>query len=196
MPTAIISKILVLPVLLSFLGCAKHQYMVVHPPNDLPPAKEKSPVTMNLEPLDYKFTVIDNRLVMQIVNRMQESVQLLGERSSIVTADGETHPLRSLPIAPGSFTKMILPPPRPELERTGPSIIIGGGYSSGRYRRWGPHYGGGYYYDTAESYRVYDPNDPFWWDWKLGTSIRLNLGYERAGEFFHHELEIRREKAK
>lgn len=181
--------------LLIISGCTRYEYIVVEPANSLPPASGKSSQMLPLTPLEYRLIVVENRLVMQIHNPTDDAIELRTQGSSLVTEDGETHPVRPMPIAPGGFAKLILPPPRPTMERTGPSVTIGAGVSSGGYSRWDPYYGGGYYGEPS-SYRVYDANDPYWWDWHGESTIKLTFTYARASETFTHELAIRRQKRK
>jgi hypothetical protein len=50
-------------------------------------------------------------------------------------------------------------------------------------------------YDDLEPryYSVYDPNDRTYFDWPVGTEVRLLLSYQRdGGESFRHDFIFRR----
>jgi hypothetical protein len=188
-----VKRILLIFIPLFLVGCAKYQYRVIQPSQaEVGIVREKSPQTITLEPLDYRLIAIENRLVMEIHNPTEDPLQLRGDLSTVVTEDGQTHTMRTLPIAAHAQTRIILPPPPPTMERTGPSFTFGGGISSGGYRR----YHNDYYWDDSRRYRYNDPNDPYFWNWPTPSTIHLRLVYDRAGKQFTDELVIERSKAK
>lgn len=178
---------------LFLVGCTKYQYRVIQPPQgEDTVVREKSPQSITLEPLKYRLIAVESRLVMEIHNPTEDQIQLRGDLSTLVTEDGQTHTLRSSPIAPRSYLKLILPPPPPTVERTGPSITFGAGYSTGGYRR----YGNGYYWDEPSSYHYNDPNDPYFWSWPAPSTVHLRLVFDRPSGQLTNELVIEKSKLK
>lgn len=188
-----VKRILTVFISLFLAGCTKYQYRVIQPPqpeNAL--VREKSPQTITLEPLEYRLIAVESRLVMEIHNPTDDQLQLRGDLSTVVTEDGQTHTMRSAPIAPKAFLKLILPPPSPTVEQSGPSFTFGFRASSGGYRRWHDDY----YWDEPRSYRYNDPNDPYYWSWPAPSTIHLRLVFDRNGKQFNDELVIEKSKAK
>lgn len=188
-----VKRILPLFISLFLIGCTKYQYRVIQPPqpeNAL--VREKSPQTITLEPLEYRLIAVESRLVMEIRNPTDDQLQLRGDLSTVVTEDGQTHTMRSAPIAPKAYLKLILPPPPPTVDRTGPSFTFGVGASSGGYRR----FDNDYYWSEPQSYRYNDPNDPYFWSWPAPSTIHLRLVFDRKERQFTDELVIEKSKAK
>jgi hypothetical protein len=199
---------LTLPLLLAGLasvggGCAKYEFDLIQPQELSAHVGRKAPVTVRYDPLVYRLQAADGRLVVWVDNPTDRPVLLVGEQSALVDPDGESHPLRGQTIAPGSFVKLILPPLRPRIERTGPSfgIGVGVGVSNARYRR-GSSYG--YHdpwYDEPRYATVYDDASNLYWRWDGETSVRLSLFYHHApadgggeGNTFRHEFTFQRKK--
>ena len=179
-------------------GCTKYEYDLFHPPElschvgrDIDAVKQR-------EPFEYRFRTVDNRLVIRIYNQTDDQIQLIGERSSIVDPDGQSHPLIGGPIAPHSFLKLIIPPPRPRVYESNPTfgIGVGVGVSNSRYRH-SPHY---HFNDCTpiDDYpryiAVYDDNDTRYWDWKGEGEARLNLVFQHGDKEIRQEFTFRRRK--
>lgn len=180
------------------LGCASYEYDIVAP-TDLARPVTKEPTSFPLEPLEYRLQTVENRLVMQIYNRTEASVQLLGDRSVVVDPQGQSHPLRSQTIAPASFVKLILPPMPTRVERTGPSFGIGVGIGSAGYRRYPGSFTYGSYwedpwYDQPRYYAVVDPNDGSYWTWDGEGNVRLTLIFDVQGKQVSQSFTIARRK--
>jgi len=188
-----VKRFLILFISVISAGCTKYQYFANQAGSSDAgvTVRPKEPQTLRFETLEYRLIAVESRLVMEIHNPTEDQLQLRGDQSTIVTGDGQTHPLRAIPIAPKAFAKIILPPPRPTMERSGPSITFGGGISSGGYRRWDNDYA----YSEGSSYRYYDPNDPYFWDWPVNAAIHLRLTYDRAGKTFTDEIVVEKSKA-
>jgi hypothetical protein len=81
--------------------------------------------------------------------------------------------------------KLIFPPPRPRLERGGPSfgVGVGVGVSRHRYRRVGAAYDhpAAFPDDEPAYYTMYEPAEALYWDWKGETDARVILVYQRGG---------------
>ena len=189
------------------IGCARYEYDVVSPEQAAGHVGTKSDHRFTIDPLEYRLRTVDNRLVIRAYNPTGENVTLLGERSTAVDPEGQSHPLMTQTIAPGgSFIKLILPPPRPRFYRSGPTFGIGVGVGS--YPHHHHHHRSAiddWPYDDGPHYMtVYDDSDTYYWDWKGEGEARLSLVYtrgggdnpERAAPAFTHELVIRRVKAK
>lgn len=189
----IVKRISLILIPIFLLGCTKYQYRVIQPPQpEGLLVQEKSPQTITIEPLQYRLIAVESRLVMEIHNPTEDQLQLRGDLSTVVSEDGQTHTMRPAPIAPHAYLKLILPPPPPTVERTGPSITFGAGVSSGGYHR----YDNDYYWTEPQSYRYNDANDPYYWSWPAPSTIRMRLVFDRAGKQFTDELVIEKTKMK
>ena len=197
-------------------GCARYEYDVVEPAELAGHVGGRSWVALRRGDIEYRMRSYDDRLVMHIYNRGDAPVKLLGADSAAVDPRGESHPLQSATIPPGSFIKRIFPPPPPRVRPYGPTFGVGVGVAYGarrghalpgrphrgfgRYpfaRRHRPYYRGGFYdpFDDfgPRYYSIYDPTDRTHFRWPGGTSVRFLFTYEReGGERFRHEFLIRR----
>ncbi len=174
-------------------GCASYEYDITRPQELAQHIGSKSDVVLQRPPLEYRLVTADNRLVMRIYNPQDTPVTLLGDRSSIVDPQGQSHPLLGQTMAPHSFVKLILPPLRPRIERTGPSLEFGvGGIFASRHA---PRLRGYEAIDGPEYLAVYDEVGTYW-DWSGEGEIRLTLVFQQADQTFEHEFVIGRRKAK
>ena len=186
----------VLPLLLVVLaGCATYEYDITRPENLAMHVGRKVDAVANWSPIEYRLRSVENRLVMSIYNRTDDPIQLDGERSSAVDPDGQSHPLRGQSIAPQSFAKLILPPYRPRVYRSGPTFGIGVGTHIGDSRRRRHLYDDfdDPYYDEPRYLAVVDDN-ALYWDWSGEGQARLMLVFTRKDETITHEFVIRRVK--
>jgi hypothetical protein len=183
------------------VGCARYEYDIARPPELARHVGAQQWVSAPQDPLDYRFITADNHLVMQIHNRTDAPIQLLGDKSVVVDPRGQSHALRSQTIAAGSFIKLILPPMPAQVQPSGPTFGFGIGLGVGSVYRGGRH--GGYYdglndpflYDQPRYYAVYDPNDTTFWEWTGDGEARITLTYDRGGKTVTHEFAFRRTKA-
>jgi hypothetical protein len=182
-------------------GCAHYEYDVVQPPDLAGHVPERAWVSLRRGELDYRLRSYDNRLVMRVYNRGERAVKLLGTDSAAVDPRGESHPLQSATIPPGSFVSRIFPPPRPRVERYGPTFGIGVGASYGAahgphgYRYRDPFYSGGFDDFGPRYYSVYDPNDRSYFNWPGESSVRFLFVFQPGnGDPLRHEFVIRRRK--
>ena len=199
---AALAVLSLLPVMLTAGGCARYEYEVVAPPDLAQHIGTKAFVTLPMEPLRYEARTANDRLVLFIHNDTDQPVKLLGEDSYAVDPRGESHPLPTRTIAPGSSTKLIFPPVRPTIRQSGPSfgVGVGVGLGSARYRRggyYGSRLGYGYdpFYDDYPRYYRLDDDGTLYWDWGgNGTTIKLRLVYQTGDEpnRFHHDFTFRR----
>lgn len=165
------------------VGCARYEFDVVQPPELAAHVGSKSDTITNLDPLVYKWRAVDNRLVVQVFNPTGDTIQLLGEQSTVVSPDGANHPVRGQTIAPQSYAKLILPPLQPRV-----------------YDPWYDYGGGGsmmihdhHDHDPRYMMVLYD-DDWIYWNWKGSTQARLILAYQHGERSFRHEFTIQRRK--
>ena len=181
-------------------GCARYEYDLVRPPELARHIGASAWETVTFDALEYRLRTSDNRLVMLVYNHGDRMVRLSGADSAAVDPKGESHPLQGRTILPGSYVKLIFPPPRPTVGYA-PSMAVGAGYGTayGVPYRDGLGFGGPYYgpYDdlSPRYYSVYDPNNRIYFDWPAETDVRLSLAYEPDGaQPFRQELVFRRRK--
>ena len=180
------------------VGCTQYEYSIIAPPNLARTIPRGSDTIVGVDPFEYRMQTVDNRLVMRIFNPTNETFQLLGERSSVVDPQGQSRPLRGGPIAPYSFFKLIIPPPRPEVWSSGPTWGVGMGVGIGevdpRSRR-----SVGFndpIYTEPQYATVIDASDPRFWEWSGEGGARLTLIYQRGGsdKLIQHEFTFQRHK--
>ena len=191
-------------------GCARYEYDLVEPRELTRHVGRDVDQAVEIEPFTYRLRSVDNRLVMRIYNNSEESIELLGDKSSVVDPNGQSHPLRSQAIAPRSFVKLIFPPPRPRVYDSGPTFGVGVGYgmrvdalpgpppASLPDRRdfhthenaWNPYFRHEPQYLAA----VVDENDSYYWDWKGQGEARVNLVYRRGDSELRQSFVFRRVK--
>lgn len=190
-------------------GCARYEYDVVEPPALAGHVGDQSWAGMRRDELEYRMRSADNRLVMLVYNRGERTIKLLGSDSAAIDPHGESHPLQSSTIPPGSFAKRIFPPPPPTLQTNASSYgvgvgVMGGAYAThfhggtGSWRYADPYLYGPYpygYVTQPRYYTVYDPNDLTFFDWSGESTMRFQFVYQReGGETIRHEWVIRRKK--
>ena len=186
-------------------GCARYEYDVVEPPDLAGRVGEKSWVALRrADDLEYRMRSASDRLVVRVYNRGERPVKLLGSDSVIVDPRGESHPMPSATIPPGSYVQRIYPPPLPRVRRYGPSFGFGvgvmgaqrvrhRGYRHRPYRNRYPFHSAGFHDFEPRYYTVYDPNDPTYFTWPGGTSVRFIFAFAREGEeMFRQEFLVRR----
>ena len=182
-------------------GCARYEYDIVEPPDVAQHVGTKQSVVVPMDPLRYEARTSSDRLVLFIHNESDEPIKLLGEDSYAVDPGGESHPLPTRTIAPGTSTKLILPPVRPTFRQSGPTVGVGVGVYGNSYGRRG-YYGGrfGYdpfYDDNYPRYYTLEDDGTTYWDWGgSGTVVKVRLVYQRGNaDRFHHDFTFRRVKA-
>ncbi len=179
--------------LILLTGCAHYEYNIVSPDNLRGHIGQNTDRLVRLEPLEYRFRSVDNHLVARIYNRGSDPVQLLGDQSVVVAPNGESHPLRSQTIAPGSFIKLIFPPIPPQTVPTGPVIGIGFG---ARVDRTPPGTGIGHG-PGSESVRyldAYAPDGALYWDWTDQAEVTVTFVYRQRDHIFRQQFVFGRQK--
>jgi len=182
----------------SLCGCQTYSYRILKPAVT-PPAVTEHPVSVSLEPLEYRFTQQQDRLAMRVINPTSDRLLLVGNKSFVIDPAGETHPMRGRVIGPHSYVRLLLPPV--PFTFSHPDYTWGWGWGGSPWG-WGwpgyvplsgPYFAEGFIgpppivYEQALT--VYD------WRWKHGT-VRLHMEYERGKETFAHEFELDREPQK
>lgn len=173
-------------------GCVTYEYDLVKPERFAGHISRKSEVVANLDPLAYHFITYENHLIIRIKNDTDDPIQLQGDHSTAIDPHGESHPLRSQTIAPGSFIKLILPPPRPTVYDPGPHFGFGVGVMGGAYHR-DPFFAEDYW-SEPRYYTVYDEANNLYWDWPGQSTARLILTFQRGDKTFKDEFSFFRKK--
>lgn len=179
-------------VMLFASGCSTYEYDLVQP-TDLARHVGKSDEVFLRDSIEYRLNSIENRLVLRAYNTTDQAMTLNGEKSVLVDETSQSHPLRSVTIAPKSFVKLILPPVPPRVERVGPSIGIGFGGTFGDARRARPYGWPHYAADGPQYFAIYDDGS-YYWDWNKESDVRLTLHYEQAQTTIQHQFVIARKK--
>jgi hypothetical protein len=177
-------------------GCATYEFDLTRPEQFATHIGRKQDVRVTIDPLEYRFRTLENRLVVRIFNPTNDAIELSGSQSSAVDPKGESHPLRGQTIVPGTFVKLILPPMRPTVYDPGPHF----GFGFGIVGRAGnpfhdPFYGpfGSGFYDEPRYYTVYD-DDNYYWNWPGESTARLLLTFRRGEQSFRHQFTFARKK--
>ncbi len=178
------------------VGCARYEFDVLQPADQRRHVGRKTDAVVKIEPLEYRMRAVEGRLVLHVRNKTDAAIQLDGERSAVVDTEGQSHPLRSQTIASGSFIKLIIPPLRPRVGRSGPTFGVGIGIGATRYdgyrsRALPTH---DPFLDEPMYMTVYDDSDAYYWDLEGEGELRLDLVYHRADETFTHRLALTRRK--
>jgi hypothetical protein len=173
-------------------GCARYEYDLVSPPDLRAHIATKTDTVTNVDPLVYRWRTVDNRLVVRIFNPTDDPIELLGDKSTAVAPDGQSHPIRGQTIAPQSHAKLILPPPRPRVYNSGPTFGVGVGMRVDARDRGFPN--DPWMDDQPRYLMVYDDDNALYWDWNGQTEVRLTLVYRRANQELRHAFTIRRKE--
>jgi hypothetical protein len=178
------------------VGCARHEYDLVRPTELAGRAPTREDYTFERDPLEYRLRTVSSRLVMRIYNQTDDAITLLGTQSTVVDPRGQSHPFVTQTIAPQSYIKLILPPMRPRVYQSRPTIGIGvGGYYG---RRAGRHGYDAFHDDWPVEPRyltVVSDSAPIYWEWRGEGDVRLTLVFDRDGERFTHDFVIARVRA-
>jgi hypothetical protein len=183
-----LSALMMIVLLLS--GCS-YEYDITRPPEVAGHVGDKTDYVFDLDPLEYRMRSVDSWLVLRIYNPTDDPITLLGPQSSAVDPGGQSHPLRTQTMASHSFIKLILPPPPPNVQPSGPTIGLGIGIIGSRSHR---HFTQDGLIDDEPRYLVVVDNDSYYWEWNGETEVRLLLAFDRNGKSFSHEFVIARKK--
>jgi len=202
---------LALSLLISAGGCARYEYELVEPREFTRHVGSSVDAVAEIDPLTYRLRSVDNRLVMRVYNNTDDSIELLGDRSSVVDPNGQSHPLQSMSIAPHSFIKLIFPPPKPYVYDNGPTFGVGVGYGMRVDAIPGPPPAGlpdrrefhmhenmwNWYFRDEPQYlsaAVIEDSNSYYWTWKGVGEARINLVYRRGENEIRHAFVFRRVK--
>lgn len=165
-------------------GCAKHEFDLAEPADLAQHVGRDQPTLIDRPPLTYRLQAAEGRLVMTVRNPSAEPVVLLGEQSYVVDPDGESHPLPTQTIAPGSFIKLIFPPMRDP--RAEPRFGIGIGVMGSA----APSSGS----ENSPALLSAKASNPYW-TWKGETPVRMRLAFKQGERTFAQEFVFQRVKA-
>src|SRR5262249_45899738 len=163
--------------LLFATGCANFEYDITRPA-EFARYIGKAEERFAREPVEYRMQTVDSRLVMLIDNNSDSPVNLLGDRSSVVDEHGQSHPLRSVAIAPHSFAKVVMPPQRPYIEHNGATFGVGFGVIGSAWHRY--FIDDPTLYDGPRYLAVYYDDDAYYWDWQGETEVRITIVYQQG----------------
>jgi hypothetical protein len=169
-------------------GCARYEYQLVQPQH-FAGHIGRDDFEVKLDPLAYRFNAIDNRLVVRIENPTNDKIQLRGNESYVVDPQGQSHSLRSISIAPRSWVKLIVPPPRPVVYDTGPTFGVGFGTRIGMND---DRHDVEPLDDRPRFLAIYDDDESYYWDLKGEGEMRIRFSYERSGKAFDDDFVLRR----
>lgn len=165
-------------------GCATYEYNITQPDNLRGHIPQKTDRIVKIDPLEYHFRSVDNHLVIRTFNPTADPIILLGDRSTVVAPDGQSHPLRTQTIAPGSFIKIIFPPIQPKAFIQDPILGVGIGARVDAAD-----------YDLGPRYLYVDnPDELLYWDWNGETDITATFMYRRGSNEFSNHLTFHRQK--
>ena len=208
-----IARLWLASLLLVVSGCAHYRYYVVEPDRFAQPVPANAVSTVDYDPLEYRFSERDHRLVVGIRNPTDGMIRFLANRSYVVDPEGQSRSLQvgNASIAPRSFISLFLPPEIP-VAYPSPAFGMGMGFGYGYGYGYGlgyPYggypwrYGHGYdpfYYQRFGLYAPFDYEPSFRvqkvpvWKWKTGT-VALRLFYQREkGGVFDHQFVFDRQK--
>jgi hypothetical protein len=193
-----VTRLMVLTPLIALLGgCASYEYDLVRPEAHAGHIGTKESQRITMDNVEYVMKSSNDHLVIDAYNRGEEPMKLIGDDSTAIDPKGESHPLRSRTIPPGSFVRLILPPPPPQIQRSGPTFGFGVGVVGSRFHHRDFGYGGinDFYEPGPTYYAVYDSSDATLWRWEGDrTDARLILVFDRGKEPIRHDFLFRRVK--
>ncbi|MGH7214220.1 MAG: hypothetical protein ACREIT_05605 [Tepidisphaeraceae bacterium] len=172
-------------------GCANYEFDIVRPPEFARHIGRKGDTVFERDGLEYRMISYQNRLAVSVYNHGDDTIQLVGQRSSVVDPGGRSHPLRSQTIAPHSYVRFLLPPERPRVD-SGPRVGVGMGIGTGG-RRGG--FGGvGVGTDVYDHGGYVEDDSAYYWDWQGEGEVRFTIVYQRDEQTFEHDFVVRRGK--
>ena len=181
--------------LATLVGCARYEFDLQRPTELAQHIGDKTPTSIELAPIRYQLQSAEGRLVMMIHNTDGQPITLRGDQSYVVAPSGQSHPLRTQTIAPGSYIKLILPPFRPRSDREGPVIGFGFGTVIGSANEPSPMPAGIGKTLTAPVYLRIDESDATYWEWEGQTEATISLKYDGPdGKTLTHAFTFKRVK--
>ena len=111
-------------------ACTRYAHRIDQPQRFAQVVGDK-PVTIDRDGLTYRLTTEDNRLNIRVTNNAADPLYLAGSDSWVVTPDGQSQPVASATIAPGTFLRLALPPEPQTYRETGPRFGVGVGMGTG-----------------------------------------------------------------
>ncbi|MGD0464506.1 MAG: hypothetical protein ABSB74_18630 [Tepidisphaeraceae bacterium] len=170
-------------------GCAAYEFDVNREGSSTPVHVATSDEARLLDdPLQYRMRAAEGHLVMWIDNPTSDSIELLGNKSSVTDPDGVDHPLRGKTIAPRSSIREILPPMESPPEQATPNPPP----PLNPYERSGfiPVPG----VDQPDSSEADSQQSRYSWQWDDESEIRIHLTFVQDGRQFERRFTIHRVK--
>lgn len=198
--------LLLIPLLLS--ACTRYAYDLTAPPDLAQRIPRDKGAAISLDSINYRFDIVDTHLIIRAYNNGPDPIELLGNESFIVDPSGQSRPMKSQTIPPGTFIKVILPPQQILYRDPGPRIGIGLGVGISSNHRHHPFHGHHFhdpfydpFYDpwydpwySEPRYLLAVPEDGYW-AWPRDTEVRIRFAYRQKDQSFHHDLTFRKVKA-
>ena len=122
---------------------------------------------------------------MKIYNHAEQPIELLGPQCAVVDPAGQSHPLLSQTMVPGSFVKLIFPPLHPEIYPTGPAFQFGVGTQVGEAADR---------FEVAPRYLANYGPDTLYWNWDGETEVRVLLVYRQGEETIQQDFTFKKIK--
>ncbi len=169
-------------------GCASYEFVVVEP-TELAGRLTTQERRLERGTITYHMVSQSDRVGIRIENRSAEPMVIRGEESFVVTPDGQSEPIRSSTIAPGSWAAITIPPLIRTFDRRG-GMMVGVGMGS-----WSHGTSGGVGVGADMSVV---PREEVAWRWREG-SVRMQIvlaSREDQGERIEHDFVIVRRRLK
>lgn len=162
-------------------GCVSYQFDVTTPDGGALQVMKDQDLVIPADPVRLRLRQVESRCVLIIDNPGNDPVTLDGSASTIVDPTGQSRPMATQLIAPGSYIKLILPPLHPYDPR-GPRVTFG----FGMFVDAQP--------ERQATYLDIDPTGQDDWDWPGEGTVRLILSLKVKDQTSHHEITLRKIK--
>jgi len=160
-------------------GCTNYRYDVLGADGSAVPVAKDRDLIVPAAPANLRFRQVESRCVLMVENPTTQPIALDGAASTIVDPKGESLAIASQLIAPGSFTKFILPP-----------------YDERPRNDSGFQFGFGVIVDAQDRrplnlLQINGPKQEFW-NWDSAGEIKLILSLRQDDKPTRHEVVLRR----
>ena len=161
-------------------GCASYQYDVTTPDGGALAVMKDQDLIVPADPVRLRLRQVESRCVLIIDNPTADAVTIDGMASAIVDPTGQSRPIATQLIAPGSYVKLILPPLL-DVDPRGPRLQLGLGFIvNATTERQADYLETG----AAQDY----------WEWPGEGTVRILLSIKTKDQTFKHELTLRKIK--
>lgn len=179
-PTPLLAAI----VLFAFAGgCANYRYDVVTAAGAPAAVAKDRDLVVPAAPVNFRFRQVESRCVLMLENPTTQPIELDGAGSAIVDPRGESRAILSQLIAPGSFTKFVLPPYDERIRdnsgfQFGVGVIVDASSQEPRH---------------AQFLQISGPKQEFW-TWDGEGEIKLIFSLRQDNQSMRREVVLRRMK--